>query len=266
MSAVTKPQRVVAIIQARMGSTRLPGKTLADISGTPLLLHIINRIKASKTIDSLIIATTRLSEDNVVEKLAADHRVACYRGSTDDVLDRFYLAAKTCEADVIVRITADDPFKDPEILDLCCRYLLDHPDLDYVSNTMKPTYPEGLDIEVFRFHAIETAWKLAKLPSEREHVTPFIWKNPGTFRCVNIEHDEDLSGYRWTLDYPEDLQFTQVIYEKLHDKGIFHMRDILDLLRKYPDLSNINNTFARNAGYLKSLENEKVPDRNGDSL
>lgn len=259
MSAVTKPPRVVAIIQARMGSTRLPGKTLAAISGTPLLLHIINRIKASKTVDAIIIATTRLPEDNILESLAADHHIAYYRGSTDDVLDRFYQAAKICEADVIVRITADDPFKDPEILDLCCRSLLEHPDLDYVSNTMKPTYPEGLDVEVFRFPALETAWKQAKLPSEREHVTPFIWKNPGKFHCMNIEHDVDLSGYRWTLDYPEDLQFTQTIYEKLNDKGIFYMRDILDLLRKYPDLSNINNLFARNAGYQKSLENEKIP-------
>lgn len=261
MSAVTKTPRVVAIIQARMGSTRLPGKTLVKISGAPLLLHIINRIKASETIDAIIIATTQLPEDDVLEKLAADHCIACYRGSTDDVLDRFYQAAQTCEAEVIVRITADDPFKDPEILDHCCHYLLEHPHVDYVSNTMKPTYPEGLDIEVFRFRALEISWKQAKLHSEREHVTPFIWKNPKIFRCVNIEHDEDLSHYRWTLDYPEDLKFTLQIYEKLSDKGIFHMNDILDLLKKYPDLLKINNIFVRNEGYQKTLENEKNPHR-----
>jgi spore coat polysaccharide biosynthesis protein SpsF (cytidylyltransferase family) len=258
MSAVTKKPRVVAIIQARMGSTRLPGKTIADISGKPLIVRIIDRIKASKTIDKIIIATTLLPEDDVLENLATNNHVACYRGSTDDVLDRFYQTAKKFGADIIVRITADDPFKDPEIVDLCCRYLLEHPTLDYVSNTMKPTYPEGLDIEVFRFRTLEIAWRSAKLSSEHEHVTPFIWKNPGIFHCVNIENDEDLSGYRWTLDYPEDLQFTQAVYEKMDDNGIFHMRDILVLLKKYPFLSKINNKYTRNAGYLKSLETEKI--------
>jgi len=258
MRAVTKKPRVIAIIQARMGSTRLPGKSMAVISGKPLLVHIIERINASKTIDTIIIATTQLSEDDVLEKLAIENHVACYRGSTDDVLDRFYQAAKKFKADVIVRITADDPFKDPEILDSFVIYLLEHPGLDYVSNTIKPTYPEGLDIEVFRFGALETAWRFAKLPSEHEHVTAFIWKNPDTFRCVNIENDEDLSGYRWTLDYQEDLQFTKEIYKKLNDKGIFHMHDILDLLKKYPHLSKINANHTRNEGYLTSLKNEKI--------
>lgn len=258
MSAVIEKPRVIAIIQTRMGSMRFPGKSIAEISGKPLLLHIIDRIKASKTIDTIVIATTHLLEDDVLEKLATENHIACYRGSTDDVLDRFYQAAKKFKADVIVRITADDPFKDPYILDLCVIYLLEHSGLDYVSNTMKPTYPEGLDIEVFRFRSLEIAWGSAKLPSEREHVTPFIWKNPDIFHCANIENDEDLSSYRWTLDYKEDLQFTKEVYEKLNDKGIFHMYDILDLLKRYPYLSKINDNYTRNDGYLTSLKDENI--------
>jgi spore coat polysaccharide biosynthesis protein SpsF len=256
MNCSLKKQIVIAIIQARMGSKRLPGKTTTLVAGKPLLVHIIERIKASKTIDRIVLATTDSPEDDVLEKLASENAISCYRGSTNDVLDRFYQAADTFGADIIVRITADDPFKDPDLLDFCVCYLLEHPHLDYVSNTLKPTYPEGLDIEVFRFGALKKAWKSASLPSEREHVTPFIWKNPELFSCANIESPEDLSGYRWTIDYEDDLHFTREIYEKLKDKGIFHMQDILDLLKKYPYLTKLNKAHPRNAGYLKSLKEE----------
>ncbi len=258
MNKNPRTNKIVALIQARMGSTRLPGKTLAIINGKPLLDHIIERVKASEVIDAIVVATTRLSEDDVIEKIAKENHVGCFRGNTDDVLDRFFQAAKKYNATVIVRITADDPFKDPEIIDKHIRYFLEHPHLDYVSNTLRPTYPEGLDTEVFSFQALEKAWRSTTLPSEREHVTPFIWKNPDLFKCMNLEYKTDLSGYRWTVDYKDDLEFTRAVYEKMGKRGIFHMQDILDLLKKFPHISHINQGFRRNAGYLKSLKNDKT--------
>ncbi len=244
---------IVGLIQARMGSTRLPGKTLADIVGRPLLAHIIDRVRASETMTALVVATTILPEDQPIEDLARSIGVGIFRGSEDDVLDRFYQAARVAGADIIVRLTADDPFKDPVVLDHLVRYLLSHPELDYVSNTIEPTYPEGLDIEIFTFAALERAWQEARLPSEREHVTSYIWKNPTKFRVANLKHHEDLSHLRWTLDYEEDLIFTRRIYAELHQKRIFLMDDILTLLRQKPELTEINAGIARNVGYLQSL-------------
>ncbi|MEM2890792.1 MAG: glycosyltransferase family protein [Candidatus Hadarchaeum sp.] len=249
--------KIVAIVQARMGATRLPGKVMADIVGKPLLWHVINRIKRAKLIGEIVIATTTDREDDVIEKWAKENNLKCYRGSADDVLDRFYQAAKKYGASIIVRVTADDPLKDPVLIDKVIRYYLEHKDkFDYVSNIIKPTYPEGLDVEVFPLKTLERAWREASTKVDREHVTTFIWNNPDKFRLANIEHvGEDISHLRWTLDYPEDLIFTREVYAKLYKKGeVFLMEDVLNLLKRCPELAKINAGHFRFEGYLKSLK------------
>ena len=251
--------KIVAIIQARMGSTRLPGKVLLEIMGKPLLAHIVDRISESKLVNSsIILATTTNPADHVLVDFANENHLECFVGSEEDVLDRFYQAAKRSGADIIVRITADDPFKDPKIMDEIIQIMLDG-DFDYVSNTIKPTYPEGLDIEVFSFDSLEKAWKYGKKPSEREHVTPYIWNHPEIFKLHNVEHGIDLSSMRWTLDTNDDFEFTKIIYENLYAQGkIFRMNDILNLLTNKPDIQKINAGIERSAGYKKSLWEESL--------
>ncbi len=251
---VSREKDVVAIVQARMSSTRLPGKVLIDIQGKPLLEHVIDRVKRSRLITRLVIATTGNEKDGAIIEFAQSRGIPYYVGSEDDILDRFYQAAKRFGANVIVRITPDDPFKDPEVIDKAVQYFLDHPELDYVSNTIEPTYPEGLDIEVFSFDALEKAWRKAELPSEREHVTPYIWKNPDKFNLANIKYEQNLSHLRWTLDYEEDLQFTRQVYARLYHGQVFLMRDILALLDQEPELGQINQGIEKYSGYFKSLE------------
>lgn len=249
---------IAAIIQVRMGSTRLPGKTLAKIEDKPLLWHIIERVKHAKKIDKIIIATTNLNEDKKIVAFAEKMGIVCFTGNENDVLDRFYQAAKKHGADIIVRITADDPFKDPNIIDDFLGYLKNNRQLDYVSNTIKPTYPEGLDIEVFSFATLQKAWKEAKKSFEREHVTPYIWQNPKKFSIKNMSFKKDFSHLRWTIDYPQDLQFAREIYKRLYaKKPIFLMQDILEVLEKEPELVKINQGIMRNEGLLKSLKKEK---------
>ena len=256
--------RTVAIVQARMGSTRLPQKVLRDIVGKPLLWHMINRLKKAKLIDEIMLATTTKEEDEPIIKLAKDNDVKSYAGSEEDVLDRYHQAARIHKVNVIARITADCPLIDPDVVDKVVKYFLDN-DFDYVSNTCvgvrvdcKPTYPDGLDTEVFSFDALERAWKEAKLPSEREHVTPYIWKHSTIFKVGCIGYDEDLSHMRWTVDYEEDLMFVREVYKRLYRKGaIFHMKEILTLLSAHPELMDINRGIIKNEGYFESLEKDK---------
>lgn len=256
-AAETAGPRIVAIVQARMGSTRLPGKSLADLAGKPLLQRVIERCQASAMIDDVWLATTTEAIDNALADLCGRIGVKVYRGSVDDVLDRFYQTARKATADVVVRVTADDPFKDPEVIDLAVRRLL-RGGLDYVSNTIEPTYPEGLDIETVTFEALERAWKEARLASEREHVTPYIWKNPQWFQIENFLLDTNLSHLRWTVDYEQDLKFARAVYERLGHEGIFSMHDVLALIEKEPELATINQGIVRNQGYLKSLAHDRT--------
>lgn len=249
--------KITGIIQARMNATRLPGKVLLDICGKTLLEHIIKRVKKSKFIDSLVLATTSNPCDKVLIGLARQIGINSYAGSEEDVLDRFYQAARLFGAGIIVRLTADDPFKDPQVIDTVVDYFLKN-NLDYASNTIKPTYPEGLDVEVFPFSALEKAWRQACKASEREHVTPYIWNHPQLFKLANVENNTDLSHLRWTLDYEEDLLFAREVYKRLYHGNVFLMNDILALLKKEPDLEKINRGFERNAGYKKSLQQEQA--------
>ena len=249
---------VVAIIQARMGATRLPNKVLADICGKTLIERVIERSRAAQSIDDLVVATTQESADDaLVEFLESKRLCKTYRGSTHDVLDRYYQCARAVGAGTIVRVTADDPLKDPQLIDFAVRQLAEDPALDYCSNTLEPTYPEGLDIEVFRFTALERAWREARQSSEREHVTPFIWKQGDIFRLRNFRFERDLSKWRWTVDKPADLEFMRAVFGHFPGQPLVRYQDVIRLIEQNPQLPEINSGTVRNEGYLKSLESEK---------
>ena len=227
---------IAAIIQARMGSTRLPGKVLAEIAGHPMLWHVVNRVREAKTLDKVIVATSDSPSDNILVASCEQDGIPCFRGREDDVLDRYYQAARWIGADAIVRITADCPLIDPVVLDKVVTAYLDG-ECNYASNTIERTYPDGLDTEVFSFEALEKAWREARLMSEREHVTPYIWKNLDLFRLRQVTQQTDLSDLRWTVDEPEDLEFVRKIYEYLYQPGhVFLMDDIVKLLQRHPEL------------------------------
>ncbi len=248
--------KIAVIIQARIGSTRLPKKVLTDIEGHSMLWHLVNRLRHSKANPEIIIATSISDEDAQISKIAKNLGVKTFAGSIDDVLDRFYQAALKFNPELIVRITADCPLMDPEVFDKVIQFFLDG-EYDYVSNTKPPTYPDGLDVEVFTFEALRKAWEEARLMSEREHVTPYIRENPEIFKLGNIENDIDLNEMRWTVDEKEDLEFVREIYKNLYSKKeAFLMGDILDLLKDKPELMKINSQFKRNEGYLKSLRED----------
>ena len=249
--------KITTIIQARMGSSRLPKKVLSDIEGQSMLWHLVNRLKNSKFSPEIIIATTISDSDKEILKLAKDLGVKSNAGSIDDVLDRFYQTALKYKPDIIVRITADCPLMDPLIFDRVIQFFLDG-DYDYATNTLPPTFPDGLDVEVFTFEILKKTWKEAKLASEREHVTPYIRKHPELFKLGNIVNIPDLKEMRWTVDEKEDLEFVRCIYKNLYPKKkIFLMDDILKLLKIQPELMKINSQFERNEGYLKSLKDDR---------
>jgi len=259
----TAEKKVSAIFQVRMGSTRLPGKVLIEIEGKPLLQHVVERVARSKHIDEIILATTTGSKDIPILEFAQKQGLKCFAGSEEDVLDRFYKCAETYSAQNIVRITPDDPFKDPEVIDKGIEiYNEGKGTVDYVTNTLPPTYPIGLDIEVFSFSALYKAWNEATKISEREHVTPYIWNHPQLFNIKNFSYEKDISGNHWTLDTEKDLSFTREIYRRLYPvKQDFLMADILELLFREPKLSEINFGADRFDGYKKSLEKDKQYER-----
>jgi len=257
--------KVVAIVQARVGSTRLPQKVLKSIAGKPMLWHVFDRLKRSKLIDEVVLATTAKGEDAQLLKIAEEGGANVFRGSEEDVLDRYFRAATEFKADVVVRITADCPLVDPEVVDATIKRFLDG-DFDYISNIVKPTYPDGLDVEVFSYGALEKAWKGARRSSEREHVTAYIRNHPRSFKIGSVEHRENLSGMRWTVDTEKDLKFVREVYKRLYKKGrIFFMRDVLKLLEKQPELVEINKGIARNEGYAKSLREDRLVGRSHES-
>ena len=249
---------VVAIVQARMGSSRLPGKVLKEILGKPLLWYLIDRLKWSKTIDKIVIATTTNERDKPILKLADEMGTDSFTGSEDDVLDRYYQAAKKYGMDTLVRITADCPLIDPELVDkIIRRYLENRGRFDYVHSGL--SFPDGIvETEVFSFSDLERAWREAMLSSEREHVTPYIWKNPNLFRCDVVENEQDLSYIRLVVDDERDLKLVSEVFLNLYKEGeIFHLKDILDFLKIRPELLELNKRTVRNEGYIKSLEDDR---------
>jgi len=249
---------IAAIVQARMGSTRLPGKTLADIAGRPMLAWLVERARRIPGVERVIVATTERPADQAILRFAADHGVPAYAGSEDDVLDRFYQTARRHGIAVVVRVTPDCPLLDPAVSGavLAC-FLEGRGAIDYASNTQPPTFPDGLDTEVFSSAALERAWREARLTSEREHVTPYIWKQPDTFRVANVTHEPNLSALRWTVDTAADLEFVRAVYGRLAASAeTAGMDDVLGLLRRHPELAALNRGIARNEGYATSVRVE----------
>ena len=247
--------RVLAVVQARLGSTRLPGKALEKIAHRPMLSHVLDRALAVPGVDLVVLATTVNPEDTkLVELAASDHKVPSVRGSVADVLDRFHTAWLEHPADSVLRITADCPLLDPTESGRVVQDYLDHRhEVDYVSNVEPPTYPDGLDTEIFSAAALERAWNEARLPSDREHVTTYI-RAGKRFRTRNVRHAENLSTHRWAVDEPRDLEFARAVYDQLAPDGqrIFGMLEVLDLLRNHPELSAINAGITRNEGLERS--------------
>jgi spore coat polysaccharide biosynthesis protein SpsF len=242
---VNKKGRVVAVVQARMGSTRLPGKVMKSICNKPVIELMLERLSKSKLIDEIVVATTNLNEDNVIFDWAKKFEYSVFRGSELDCLDRHYQVGKKFDAEYVCKITPDCPFIDPQIVDKVIGYFLENSEkYDYVSNGHPPSYPDGLDMEIMHLSTLETAWKHSVDPIEREHTTTHIWKNPNIFRIGNVLMSEEKNLFmtkRWTLDYPEDFEFIEKVYENLYQNGkIFLMDEILEFLSKRPDIRKIN--------------------------
>ncbi len=249
---------IVCIIQARVGSTRLPGKVLKLILGKPMLLHQIERVKRSRVIDKIIIATTTKNEDDPIESLAVKAGVFCFRGSEHDVLDRYYQAAKGAQADIVIRLTGDCPMSDPVVIDETVEYFMNqYGEIDYTS---KPTnYPEGLDVEVFSFDALSWAWNDGVKPSEREHVTPYMYNHPEIFNLgIWGSGTDDFSKMHWSVDTAEDFMFITKIFETLYpSNNFFSKEDILTLLQEQPEFFLTPKSGTGYEGYVKSLKEDE---------
>ena len=231
--------KIVAIIQARMGSTRLPGKVLMDLGGETVLARVLERLRRAIMIEEIVVATTDSAADDAIIRECERLEASCFRGSEDDVLDRYYEAARMFAAEVVVRITSDCPVIDPDLVDetigafqVQCG--------DYCSNSFPRTYPRGLDTEVFTMNALEQAWRHAHQPYEREHVTPYFYEHPELFRLVSHQGQIDYSQYRWTLDTEGDLELLREIYARFGNKHDFSWREVIQLMEREPELAELN--------------------------
>ena len=248
----------VAFVQARMGSTRLPGKVLLNLVGKPVLQHVLERVQAAEMVDEVVVVTTLQAQDLPIVAWCAHNGIRVFCGSEDDVLDRFYQAAKILMPETILRITADCPLIDPDIIDQVVM-LFRTEKADYANNVEHETYPDGLDVEVFRYTALVRAWKDASLTSEREHVTPYIRNHPEFFVVKVLDHDPSLAGMRWTLDQKEDYSFITRVFEELGSVR-FGINQVLELMARKPELMSLNDSIVRNAGYLKSINQDQTVD------
>lgn len=222
------------VVQARMGSTRLPGKVLKDIAGRPMLFYQMERLRRVKRAERIVVATTDQPADDAVERFCQKEKIACVRGSEHDVLARYHLAIERFPADVVVRITADCPLIDPAIVDEAIAAY----EPDYVSNMLETTYPYGMAVEVFSAQALREAHREAKDPAEREHVTPFIYRHPERYRLRSLTMAPNLSHHRWTVDTPEDFELVSRLLKTL--KPHFTLQDVLAVLDEHPDWCAIN--------------------------
>jgi spore coat polysaccharide biosynthesis protein SpsF (cytidylyltransferase family) len=244
---------ILAIIQARLGSTRLPGKVLRVLGDRTVLEHVVRRVRRSTRVDEVVVGTTIHPRDLELVGHCANRGIRVFCGSENDVLDRFYQLARLIAPRHIVRITADCPVIDPEIIDLVIAKHLSA-GADYTTNTLPPTYPDGEDVEVFSLAALNRAWEEAKLPSEREHVTPYMRAETSGFRLATVRGEPDRSSMRWTLDTARDLEFLSLLFTRLSPANPdFGMADILEFLACNPSIEQINRGIERNEGYSRSM-------------
>lgn len=253
--------KVLTILQARTSSSRLPGKVMLPVLGKPMLARQLERVRRARLIGDLLVATSIDLSDDSVESLCRTEGVNCFRGSLNDVLDRFYQAAIRRNPDIVVRLTGDCPLADPEVIDAVIGFFLSG-NHDYASNAVEPSFPDGLDVEVLRFSCLKTAWEEARLPSQREHVTLFIHGQPDRFNIGSFRREPNLGHLRWTVDEPADLEFVRRVYETLHPQNPgFGMAEILDLLSANPEIGAMNAGINRNEGLQKSVERDSNQER-----
>lgn len=244
---------VLAILQARTSSTRLPRKVLLPVLGEPMLARQVERVLCARRLDRVVLATSDHPDDDPLDALARRIGIDCHRGSLDDVLDRFHGAAMPYGPEHVVRLTGDCPLADPAVIDACIDLHL-REGFDYTSNCLPATFPDGLDVEVMRASALDAAWKEADRPVEREHVTYFIHQRPRRFRLGNLSNETDESALRWTVDEPEDHAFVTAVFEALYPTDpAFDRHAVMRLLAARPELSRINRDHVRNAGLQASL-------------
>ncbi len=252
------PRKIVAIVQARMSSSRLPGKVLLDLGGQPMLERVVERASRARLVDQVVVATTIDPADDAILNFCLRRGYTCSRGSLHDVLDRYYQAARQCAADIIVRITADCPVIDPGVIDKTILAYLDaetaasiaeqpspdDPPMAFAANRLPPpwgrTYPIGLDVEVCSIAGLETAWHEAVLPHQREHVMPFFYENPQRFNILLVNHETDYGAMRWTVDTTADLELLRQVYAHFNNRDEFSWLDVLDLFERQPQLAQIN--------------------------
>ena len=243
------------IIQARMCSTRLKGKVLHKINSEETILSfLLKQITNCKSLKTVVVATTELDEDDVIVDFLKSYDVEIFRGNSENVLDRFYHCAKKFKFSTIVRLTADNPLIDPQIVnDSIQKY--SNSDCDYLTNSIDRTFPNGTEVEIFSFNALETAWKSAKKKSEREHVTPYFYNNPNKFKIHHFKQKQDQSKFRYSIDRKEDYLLVLKILSKINTRPI-KTSDIIELLTNYPEIKKLNSHIIPNEGYMKSISED----------
>jgi spore coat polysaccharide biosynthesis protein SpsF (cytidylyltransferase family) len=249
--------RNVIIIQARMGSSRLPNKAMTLIDGRPVIGYLLKRVQKVRIVDAIVVATSYHRQNDALADYVKQSGFAVFRGEEDDVLDRYYQAAQAYGAETVVRIMGDCPLIDPHVIERVMKeYMIG--DYDYASNVLDPTFPDGMEVEVFSFAALKKSWKEAQFPSQREHVTLYM-RNRREFKKANVTHVPDLSTERWVLDTPQDLQLIEGILTGLYRyRPDFTMQDILAFKAENPGLFEINRAITRNEGYLRSLAESRM--------
>jgi spore coat polysaccharide biosynthesis protein SpsF len=255
--------RIVTIVQARRGSSRLPDKVLLPLCGEPLLVRMVDRVRAAKRTGTVVVATTTNPEDDALVSLMEARGVYVFRGHPSDLLDRHVRAARAFGAEVVAKIPSDCPLISPSIIDRVIGAFLRSSGWDYVSNLHPASYPDGNDVEIMSFSALETAWREAARPFEREHTTPFLWDNPDRFRIGNAAWERGLDysmSHRWTIDYEDDYRFIRTVYNALFPRNpLFGLEEILTLLEERPGLADLNrrwagvNWYRHHLGELKTI-------------
>lgn len=243
---------IVGIIQARMGSARLPGKILKKVNGVALLGYQVERVRKSRLLNKVVVATSVLAKDDVVEKFCKTNNIEYFRGSENDVLSRYYECAQKYNADIVVRLTADCPLSDPEIIDDTIKFYIDSK-VDYVANTVPPEtskYPDGFDVEVFSMKALKKAYEKAKDSHDREHVTFYFWKYNNDFKIAQLYNSKNYSKYRLTVDYPEDFEVVEFVIKELNKRNSFgHLNEIIEILDANPDIKAKNSKYYSGIGW-----------------